>query len=247
VPDLWEYLSAVAGIGCSGWAALAEHDQKTLPAILAAVAGVSTLTAKFVSKRLEMRANAEREAEANSQMKRVVCAILEEMRQEYFASEAGDEKYKHRITLFVCVEPNGRAGGGKYLEIFSRSGVHLNSTRTWPVDDNHPDLCRGVAGKVWYHSITDIKIAECDWPEGDDVTSKARYARSLDIRPEEAEALNVKSRAFAGAPVLVGGRKWGVLLLDSLKDGFIADNRHKKSLLNKYTELIVCVLTEAGV
>src|SRR5438270_609271 len=131
IPDIWEYASAIVGVGCGAWTAVADPGKKTLPAILTAVAGVNTLTAKIVSKWVEKRA-------------------------------------------------------------------------------------------------------------------KERYAGSLDISVTEAEALNVKSRVFAGAPVLVGGRKWGVLLLDSLKDGFIADTAHKKGLLNRYTELIGRVLTEAG-
>jgi hypothetical protein len=246
-PDLWEYVSAVISVFCSAWAALAPAEKKTLPAVLAALAGVSTLTAKFASRKMEQQAKAGMEARARSQMKRTVSAILEEMRQEYFAHEAGDEKYKHRITLFVCVESDGGTNGAKHLAIFARSGVHLDSQCTWPVDDNHPTGCRGVAGKIWYHNITDIKIALCDWPRDNDQTLKVQYAQSLEISVEEAEALNVKSRAFAGAPVLVNGKKWGVLLLDSLKDGFIADNAHKKGLLNRYTELIGRVLTEAGI
>lgn len=246
LPDLWEYVSAFAGVLCSAWVVLAAPDKKTPPAVLVAIFGVSTLTAKLVSRLVEKRAKAKKEVDAVRQLKRVMSAILDEMHREYFANESGEEKYKHRITLFVCEEPNGREGEGKYLKIFSRSGVYQNSTRTWPVDDNDPDRCRGVAGKIWYHRITDIKIAECTWPANQDQVAKARYAASLDITIEEAESLNVKSRTFAGAPVMLGGRTWGVLLLDSLKDDFIADKPRQKGLLNRYVGLITRVLTETG-
>ncbi len=246
VPDLLEYSFALAGTGLGVWAALAEHGQKTLPAALAATAGAFTLTAKAVSKHLEKKLKEEKEKQARDVSRVAVKVILDQMREEYFSTEAGDEKYKHRATLFACEGPDSRSGVGKHLAIFARSGVHLDSPRTWPLDDNHPEGCRGVAGKIWYHNITDIKTAECAWPSDDNLLEKARYAESLEITVAEAEKLNVKSRAFAGAPIVVGGRKWGVLLLDSLKDGLIADTPHKKGLLNRYTQLLGRILTETG-
>ncbi len=246
IPDLFEFSFALAGAGCGAWTALAEAADRTLPATLVAGAAVGTVIAKFVSKHVERKAKAAKEREVKAVVAGVVRAILDRMRDEYFATEAGAEKFKHRVTLFVCEEYDGSAGTQKRLAIFARSGVHLNSKCTWQLDDNHPDGCRGVAGKIWYHSITDMKVAECDWPGDNDRVLKARYAESMGVTIEEAETLNVKSRAFAGAPVLVAGRKWGVLLLDSLKDGLIADNSYKKGLLNTYTQLIGRVLTEAG-
>jgi hypothetical protein len=246
VADIVEFVSGAAALGCSAWAACAPLGEKRNPAIWAAIAGGVTLAAKFYSKRREAVEKQEREASAKALAKRTACAILTDMHEIYFSQEAGHEKYKHRATLFVCTERDGGAGKGKHLAIFARAGVYPASNRTWPLDDSHPDGCRGVAGKIWYHGITDIKVAVCDWPQDGNRVDKERYAASLDITVEEAEALNVKSRAFAGAPVIVGGRKWGVLLLDSLKDGFITDTPRKKGLLNRYTDLTGRVLTEAG-
>jgi hypothetical protein len=247
IPDLWEYASAVVSAGCAAWTAVADPGKKTLPAVLTALAGASTLTAKVVSKWAERKAREEREVKAREVMVGAVRAILKQMREEYFSDEAGPEKYKHRVTLFVCVERDDGANKGKCLVIFARSGVHSDSSCTWRLDDNHPKDCRGVAGKVWYHNTTIVTTAACDWPTDGNLRVKYEYASSLEISVAEAEALNVKSRAFAGAPVVVRGRKWGVLLLDSLKDGFIADTAHKKGLLNRYTQLIGDVLTEVGV
>ncbi len=241
VADGVEFFFAATSAALAPWVTLAKQADKTTPAVLLGVSAFLTLVAKYASRTLEQREKASGEAHVRSLAARAVQAILAKMQEYYFADEAGDERYKHRVTLFKCVEDAAR---GKHLAIFSRVGVRLDSQCFWRLDDNHPDGCRGVAGKIWYHNITDIKIAACDWPKDGEPALKARYAQSLDITVAEAEALNVKSRAFAGAPVMVSGRKWGVLLLDSLKDGFITDSPHKKGLLNRYTELVGRVLTE---
>ena len=84
-------------------------------------------------------------------------------------------------------------------------------------------------------------VAACDWPELDDPIAKSTYAMSLGIAVAEAEALNVKSKTFVGAPILVGGRRWGVLLLDSRKD-WPHDKQGKRALLNRYATVIGAAL-----
>jgi hypothetical protein len=58
----------------------------------------------------------------------------------------------------------------------------------------------------------------------------------------ESEALNVKSIHFVGARIMARGERWGVLLLDSAKDGHITDNRLKKQLLAQYANLISSII-----
>jgi hypothetical protein len=255
-PDLCEYAFAGAGVILIACASLADPVWKAILGASAGFTGIATLISKFVSKRrddeekkakeqAERQEREARETRVRSLTARIVRPVLDEMRQRYFAKETDTEKHKHRLTLFVCVESDATTGRAKHLAIFARSGVHLDSPRTWALDDNNPDGCRGVAGKIWFHGVTDMKIAVCDWPLDGNREDKERYAASLDITVAEAETLNVKSRAFAGAPIFVGRRKWGVLLLDSLKEGFITDTPQKKGLLNRYTNLLECILTEA--
>jgi hypothetical protein len=175
-------------------------------------------------------------------VKKMMGAILEEFHRKYFRKEAQVEWYKHRVTLFHCVEIDSDTGKDKRLRIFARAGVYKDSGCSWPVDDNDPDKCRGIAALIWFHGVGRVRTAACDWPTNGDAIEKARYAESLGITVDEASALNVKSRSFTGARITARGQKWGVLLLDSLKEDHINDKQHEKSLLEQYTELISSVL-----
>src|SRR5438552_4161643 len=87
--DIWEYGSSLFAAGCSVWTATADSDKKTLPATLVCLATVSSLTAKLVSKRVEKVTKEAKEKKAGSVVRGVVHAILEQMRDEYFAKEVG--------------------------------------------------------------------------------------------------------------------------------------------------------------
>jgi hypothetical protein len=54
----------------------------------------------------------------------------------------------------------------------------------------------------------------------------------------------LKSIAFTGSRIEVRGERWGVLLLDSQKDGHIIERGTKKKLLDEYTVLISSVLSK---
>ena len=90
------------------------------------------------------------------------------------------------------------------------------------------------------------RLRRCNWPEDGNEIEKARYARSLDITLAEAEQLNVKSKVFVGAVVLVRGERWGVLLLDSREPGCISNAGTKKSEFNTYAVLVSAVLEESS-
>jgi hypothetical protein len=242
--DIADFAFASLAVVFGAWAGLVELKDKAAPAFLAAGMAASSLAAKLLSKWAEQREKTRREAQTRSLASRAVGVILEDVRRAYFAKEAAQEKYMHRVTLFVCTEGSGKGSGAKHLEIFARAGVHKDSRCKWGVDDNHPDRCYGIAGKVWSHNTTMFKTAACDWPADGNLNQKESYAASLGMTVEEAEALNVKSRSFAGAPIVVRGQKWGVLLLDSLKEDFISDGKYHKGLLNQYTQLIGQILTE---
>jgi hypothetical protein len=259
--DKLDFIAVVVAAISGAVTAAVPADSKAIPAVFVCLSGIAAATGKFVSKLLENREKTgkatqeaqereERGREANqlrekyaAQAKRIVEAILERMRSEYFRNEKDEAKYMHRATLFICVEADLVSGHGKHLAIFARAGVHKDSTRTWPLDDNDPGKCRGVAGKIWFHGVnTGVSVADCDWPTGGDPEGKARYAKSLDITVEEAEGLNVRSKIFTGAPIMAKGRKWGVLLLDSRKEGHIKHDQYERTMLDRYAELLGAVL-----
>jgi len=185
---------------------------------------------------------AEAQMKSSSVVKDMIGAILEDFHAKYFRKEAREERHKHRATLFFCVESEGNSGREKKLVIFARAGPHKDSTCSWPIDDNHLEKCRGVAGQIWFHGVGRAKTAACDWPSDGNPIEKARYAESMGLTVDEAEALNVKSKVLTGAEIIVRGQKWGVLLLDSLKEGHITDGTYEKQLVDQCAALISSVL-----
>lgn len=230
----WVMLAVAAGLG--GVAALAESKDKATAVAWSVTFTVGAGLSKLFTRLAEEREKAAKAREAEQaelirdteladlrarfggQAQRMVRAILSHMHDHFFEQEAGQDKHKHRVTLFVCREGAGPRGCRKWLAIYARFGENPESTTTWPLDDNSPEGCRGVAGKIWVENSDQFYVAECDWPENGDPVDKARYAKSLGITVAEAETLHIKSRYFSGALVMVRGAKWGVLLVDSRKD-----------------------------
>ena len=184
------------------WAKKVERDHK---------AETDDAAKKVLEEMQERAANASRS---------VVSAILENMRAELFCKRHLPAWNNHRATLFQCKEEREGEVVRKFLCIHARSGSFQNSTVRWYVTDDHQDLCKGLAGKVWYQSCFMQLDAGCDWPaESDgDQNMKLAYCKGLGLTTAEAEALNIKSRSFMGQVVLVNGRKWGVLLTDSVDE-----------------------------
>ncbi len=230
-------------------AAIVPVKDKSLPSAAACVLVILGAVCRHMAKRLAHAdwTRQQDEVEAlrqryGAQAKRMIGKILETFRSRYFEGEAGEERYEHRVTLFACSESADGDTTGKRLVIFARAGIHPDSTSSWPVDDNDPRGCRGFAASIWFHEVTKFKLAACDWPENDgDPLQKARYAESLEITVAEAEALRVHSRMFVGTPILVNNQRWGVLLLDSQKDGPPFD-RTKSAFLRRYAKVIEAAL-----
>jgi hypothetical protein len=181
---------------------------------------------------------------AASQAKRSISRVLEGLRVEFF--RAGEEDTP-RATLFVCREAQAGAGPGKRLSIYARAGVYQDSGRSWPVDDNEMTACRGLAGQVWFLSVTRSRTAACDWPADGNLAQKEEYANSLEMTVGEAEALNVKSRTLVATPVEVNGARWGVLVLDCRRAIAVpeSDTSTQRRLLSLSVAAISGILREA--
>ena len=169
------------------------------------------------SSREEQRAREHEaiKAEYDSQVRRMVQSVLAYMHEHFFEGRDKDDKHKHRVTLFVCAAETGPDGCSKSLAIFARKGAHGDSQTRWLVADDDLDRCRGMAGRIWCLGSTDEHAVGDAWDDNDPV-KQAAYAKATDLTVAEAMGLRVKSQYFFGTVVMVRGKKWGVLLIDSL-------------------------------
>ncbi len=212
-------------------------------------AGLGCSVVLVLVKGVAARLNAVAKRTAADQMRRAVLAVLNHMHGHFFEQEEAAERWKHRITLFRRLAGRGGPGGcDQWLAVYARKGDNPLSETVWQIDDHNPAKCRGVAGEVWVHSTTSYKRAACDWPEGDDAATKEVYAQSLRCTFAEAERWAVKSQYFAGAMIEVGAVRWGVLLIDSLRDFHklpsSAQHTIQKKRLERYATLIGTLLRE---
>jgi hypothetical protein len=230
-PNVWESLELIAAIAALASGIIAVW-YKLAGAIWGSGCGVVVLVAKMVQKRLDRKEREEREA----YLRRVVGAVLEGLRQEYFSKVEDDDRHNHRVTLFVCDD----APTGKQLTIFQRAGVHKSSPTVWRVNEDEEGQCEGVAGRIWFLG-TERTVELPDW--ADDVGRKAEYAAKGFIGPAQAETLRVKSKVLSGTVVRVFGQRWGVLILDSKGLGVITSA--KEHVIKRYAALLGRLLEEA--
>ncbi len=229
-----------------GWVVIGSAVAAAVPKAILKIMDSRKAQAKEMA---EDAARREREREVErlrkhtaGQGRRVIQAVLYSVWESYFGHVPVEERHKGRVTLFRCAEADEIPEQGKHLAIFARKGRNPDSTCWWSVDDHDLDRCHGVAAIVWFHDLTKIVTAECDWPDRDDPAAKAIYARSMGITVEEAERLSIKSKVVGGSPVIVRGRKWGSLVLDSRQEGQISRSGVKIRALNDAAASVGAVL-----
>jgi len=220
--------------------AISKHRSKTIDEETKARESV----AKAELKREHREQIARLETERDNLSRKAGFAIAQVLFQRYFGSLPNQDKYKNRVTLFrkqVCDGPTGFQ-----LSIFARSGRYSDSTSAWAIDDNEPDRCRGVAGKIWALDTLTRVSADHDWPEEDNPALRHSFAVSLNATVEETERLKVKSRAFIGMPVVANGVRWGLLLLDSCDPNHIKNSKSFDEIIKRYARIIGEVMGEVG-
>ncbi|GAC1473849.1 MAG: hypothetical protein NVSMB9_23180 [Isosphaeraceae bacterium] len=232
-------------LAVTGWFVIGTAVAAGVPKTILKVMDYRATRAKAVAEAVERQ---EREAEvtrlrehATGQARRVIQAILASVWQSYFVHVPIEERHKSRVTLFRCAEAAEIPERGKHLTIFARKGRNPDSTCWWPVDDNDIDRCHGVAAIVWFYDLTKIVIAKCDWDDEDPVAQKT-YAASMSTTIAEAKLLNIKSKVVGGSTVMVKGRRWGVLVLDSREEGQVSEAGGKIKALNDAAALVGAVL-----
>jgi hypothetical protein len=115
----------------------------------------------------------------------------------------------------------------RYLYAYARASEARNrrSTAAWKVSDRK-DECEGIAGLAWEEgfcvapdlpklkegSLSSISTLY-DLPQTD---VRTKYAASINVKnPALLRAMDTYARHYMATVVLVGGKPWGVLVLDS--------------------------------
>lgn len=242
--QLADWVGTGAAILLGGiWGSATAGDAKVISGILAGFAALIGLSGKIGVGILDRR-SADKRKELR---KRVARELLRYMHDDFFDKGGVADEFNHRITLFICEEGEAADGSKKRLRVFARRGGDENSQTAWAVDDSDPTKCRGLAGLIWYNGTAEFFDAGWDWDDTGTEAQKAGYAKALRMTPDEAAALTVKARYFAGAVVLVGGTRWGVVLIDSVSDWVEKTGPGKKrqqDQIRRYASLIETVLEQ---
>lgn len=231
----------MAVIGFGFWVTLAEGPNKILPGVFVGTAALIVLSGKVGVAMCDRRAADRRKA----LRKRVARELLRYMHDDFFDKGGVADEFNHRITLFVCEEGDG--GSEKCLKVFARRGGDEKSQTAWAVDDSDPTKCRGIAGLIWYNGTAEFFDAGWDWDDNGGEAQKAGYAKALGMTPGEVATLSVKARYFAGAVVMVGGTRWGVLLIDSVRDWIqktVPGKRRQQEQIGRYALLVSSLLEQ---
>jgi len=150
--------------------------------------------------------------------------LLDQMCEKTFKTQSFDLPQHRRVTLFkykrFCIWRFPFFGG--FLVPIERSGNDTRKTNSiFKVHDNG-EKNEGIAGRVWsanaslaVFELPDIE-GECGESNLDDYAAKTFYPRKkldrLDKRPN--------ARSLMGIPVQVSNKRWGVIVIDSIKPNF---------------------------
>lgn len=143
---------------------------------------------------------------------------LNVLRDHVFADRHGDPVHYHRATLFK----HRRWGWWRRLWSFAgwlvpveRSGyTTLASSVIFRAPENDPDRAEGVAGQAWSRNEV-VAVAKLpDLARGTDADYQT-YSSSTWVSVPWLRDKKPTARSLCGIPVEVGGKPWGVIVLDS--------------------------------
>ncbi len=173
----------------------------------------------------------------------------------------GELSHTYRATLF-------KNHKNKWLKRYARSGeLTLNSRRKFRIDANDESKNEGIAGRCWYWGDVAFRydLPDVSQPDANDddviAYSKATFYNVSKIRKrvqwlEKRPAKWFKwclprpelprSRCLAGFPILVSGKKWGVLVFDSEDPKAITDGIARKHATKYFLAAISEALQESA-
>lgn len=187
----------------------------------------------------------------------VIEAILKEQRNLFFGNLNDEPEHNHKATLFMWkrglwFKPlSWRVGG--YLVAVAHFSERKRSIPNFKAPINSPDLAEGVVGKAWQNNqpvykpnLPDLNVER---PTDLEFT---RYAKETNMplkwvrenwQKAQKESASM-ARSYTAWPIEVGGKAWGVLVIDSTNPDRISVNRNTKKLFKKYTDLLSLALEE---
>jgi hypothetical protein len=148
----------------------------------------------------------------------LVKEILDEFRKQIYPR---DELHLHRVTLFkrcawVLRKRFFSFRGWGWLKIIERSGHTSRNSRTVFFAPNDEDKAEGVAGLAWAWNTVVYREELPDVRNGAPSERAFKlYAEGSNTSIDLVKQLRPASRSLCGIPVEIGGRVWGVLVVDS--------------------------------
>ena len=151
------------------------------------------------------------------QLQRLLEELLERLRERFIPTRLRREPPPHhRLTLFRANRKQMQ------LEMVARSAeATRGSTTCWRIHPDEQSQCEGVAGVAWYLD-TMLVLPGAGEPDLPDVTGNCdettieNYARRTFVSAELIREHRWTARSFAAMTIRVDGKKWGVLVLDSV-------------------------------
>lgn len=166
-----------------------------------------------------------------------VQAILDQLQDDLFGDN--DPRHHHQVTLFrhrqVCMHPrnwrssrwwwwgSGRWPWSGWLSPVARSGHAKKASRSTFLAPDDAENAEGIAGATWAFgrkgkipaAIEDLPMLTAASPE----TDVQAYAASTWVSVEWVRWYlgrgKTPPRSYAGRPIEVQGKVWGVLVIDS--------------------------------
>lgn len=170
---------------------------------------------------------------------RAVQRVLNEHRLVAFDVHDGDPVHHHRVTLFkrmrweACLRPcTYWAWGWKrwpldgWLIPVARSGHTTQRTDVIFMAPDDAENAEGVAGQTWACDqvlvINDLPDVSND-PTNENITDYAKRSFLSEDWVRKRMGKRQLSRSLCGIPLEVRGERWGVLILDSVRENAIKD------------------------
>jgi len=170
--------------------------------------------------------------------------LLDQMREDVFGSST-DPIHYHRVTLFKYVKwrfgwraDKSRPRKSGWLVPVERSGHTSQKTKVafWAPD--RADQAEGVAGQTWAsRRIVQVSSLPDLGTDNSDQAFSA-YANATWVSVEWLRSEPPLARSFCGIPVEIGGKLWGVVVLDSRNQSLIRADRSFRLLATALGKLL---------
>jgi hypothetical protein len=153
--------------------------------------------------------------------------LLDTLRDHTFTGQQFEHEQNRRVTLFRYRWFNWRRWPffGGWLIPYERSGHQTRKTDAIFYAPDDGEKAEGVAGRAWSRKrkvyvpglpgLREPSVSDEDFE---------KYSREAFCSEKRLRNKPPQARSLCGVPVEVGNKQWGVIVVDSVLDGF----RHQK-------------------